>query len=235
METKNTVYKVEFDALPDEIPIFPLDGAVLLPGGQLPLNIFERRYVAMVEDVMRSNRIIGMIQSRHGQCEDAVLAESPERDKCAKSPSLYKIGCAGKITAFEEMEDDRYLITLSGLSRFEIESELEPRSGYRRVRPDWKKFQKDFERVDCINLDRDRLKSLLAKYFDQQGISCNGDIIDEASDSRIVTCLSMICPLETSEKQALLEAPCCKERADLFMTILEMAIHSNCDPDLCKH
>jgi Lon protease-like protein len=201
------------DSLPDAIPVFPLPGVLLLPRGQLPLNIFEPRYLAMVDDALKSDRIIGMIQPR----DDAA------------HPALYQTGCAGKITMFEETKDDRYLITLTGISRFNVRDELELRRGYRRVVPDWSPFAHDFEELKCLDIDRGVLKEMLVDYFSQQGIQCDIAAVDSAPDEKLITCLSMICPFDASEKQALLEAKCCRERARKFMTLLKMALH----PETC--
>jgi len=190
--------------LPDEIPVFPLAGVLLLPRGQLPLNIFEPRYLAMVDDALKSHRLIGMIQPR----EDG---------------SLFTTGCAGKITSFNETDDGRYEITLKGLSRFVIGLELPyAHAGYRRVRANWSDFPKDTDPVGHLNLDRNRLKDLLRNYFDIEGMDCEWSAMDTVSDDNLITCLSMVCPLDASEKQALLEARCGNTRSELFMTLLEM-------------
>jgi len=192
-------------ALPDEIPVFPLTGVLLLPRGQLPLNIFEPRYKAMVDDALKSHRLIGMIQPR----EDG---------------SLFTTGCAGKITAFNETDDGRYEITLKGLSRFVIGLELpNTPTGYRRIRANWSDFPKDTDPVGHLNLDRNRLRDLLRNYFDMEGMDCEWSAMETVSDDNLITCLSMVCPLDSSEKQALLEARCGNTRSELFMTLLEMA------------
>lgn len=198
-------------ALPGVIPIFPLAGVLLLPRGQLPLNIFEPRYLSMVDDALKSSRIIGMIQPR------TLSANAP----------LYQTGCAGKITAFNETDDGRYEITLTGLCRFSIGAEIEDgATPYRRVHADWDAFAADLVPVDCLNMDRAHLKSLLMRYFQMTELSCNWEQIDNTPDEKLITCLSMICPLEAGEKQALLEAPCCRERAALFTSLLELAVRS---------
>ncbi|HEY8189402.1 MAG TPA: LON peptidase substrate-binding domain-containing protein [Micavibrio sp.] len=191
--------------LPDEIPVFPLSGVLLLPRGSLPLNIFEPRYLAMVDDALKTNRLIGMIQPRAGD-------------------DLFQTGCAGKISSFTETDDNRYLITLKGISRFRIAGELPPvKGGYRRALADWSDFRKDIDPAGELNIDRGKLTDLLRSYFDMEGMNCDWDAIENASDDRLITCLSMVCPLNAGEKQALLEAPCCKTRADLFIALLEMA------------
>ena len=193
-------------ALPDEIPVFPLAGVLLLPRGHLPLNIFEPRYIAMVDDALKSNRMIGMIQPR----DDS---------------ALYDTGCAGRITSFDETGDGRYLITLTGISRFKIKKEMEMKNGYRCVKPDWAPFSHDFKELECLDIDRKALRNMLQDYFKMQDIQCDMNSIDTAPDEKLITCLCMICPFDAGEKQALLEANCCRERARKFMALLKMAVY----------
>ncbi len=195
----------EIEGLPGAIPVFPLGGVLLLPGGQLPLNIFEKRYLAMVRDSLKEERLIGMIQPRTGE-------------------ALFEVGCAGRITAFEETQDGRYLITLTGLCRFRVASELPQRDGYRRMAVEWGSFARDMRLESCLDIDRGRLKTLLCDYFQLNGLSCDWDAVDGTPDQRLLTSLAMICPLGPNEKQALLEAQCCRTRAQMFMTMLEMAV-----------
>ncbi len=206
------------DALPGTIPVFPLEGVLLLPRGHLPLNIFEPRYLAMVDDALKTDRIIGMIQPAKGQQQQTL-------------PDLYNVGCAGRITSFHETDDNRYLITLTGIARFRTTMELTQQNGYRRVAVDWSSFGEDFKASSCLDVDRERLHRLLASYFILHGLSCDWDMIDSASDERLITCLSMICPFEACEKQALLEASCCRVRANMFMAMLELAVHGGEPPE----
>lgn len=199
--------------LPGELPIFPLGGVLLLPRGQLPLNIFEPRYVAMVDSVMGGHRLIGMVQTK----DDG---------------SVYNVGCAGRITSFNETSDGRYEIVLTGISRFRFQEELSQVSGHRRVNPVWNEYSRDMDSMNCLDIDRTKLRKLLKNYFEQQGLTCSWDAVDQASDEKLMTTLAMICPFEAKEKQALLEAPCCRERARLFMTLLEMECNGPCG---CKH
>lgn len=200
-----------FDDLPRVLPVFPLPGVLLLPGGRLPLNIFEPRYVAMVRDAISSDRMIGMIQP----CEDA---------EDVGSAKLYGTGCAGRLTAFSETEDGRYLITLSGLIRFDVERELPPLSGYRRVAAEYGRFRQDLEE-DRGEIDRERLLETLDSYFDAAGIEGDWNAIEETADESLVTSLAMICPFGAPEKQALLEAMTLPERAETMTAIMEMAVH----------
>lgn len=196
-------------SLPEEIPLFPLNGVLLLPRGELPLNVFEPRYLSMVDDALRGDRMIGMIQPR-GCGGD--------------TPPLFGVGCAGRITSFAETGDGRYLITLTGISRFAVTREVDGRNGYRRARADWGAYAGDLQAKACASLDRVHLKKLLGVYFEQHGIACDWGHIDSASDEKLINCLSMICPFDAAEKQALLEAPCCDARAGKFMALLEMAV-----------
>lgn len=216
--------------LPSTIPLFPLRGALLLPRGQLPLNIFEDRYLKMIDDALSTHRIIGMIQPRDKG--EGYGADTDETD----IGELYNTGCAGRITAFEETTDGRYLVTLTGLSRFDMAGEdVSADLPYKVASVDWGKYGHDFNNQTCLNMDRQKLKDMLGDYFEIKGIECTTDIIDEASDDKIVTCLSMICPFDPCEKQALLEAECCKDRARIFTTMLEMTIRGCHAEDGCKH
>ena len=203
---------VDLDSLPEVLPIFPLAGVLLLPHAQLPLNIFEKRYLAMSRDALAGHRLIGMVQPVHPEEEDTAL------------PAVYGSGCAGRITAFQEIEDGRYLVTLTGMQRFAVKNELEPKCGYRRVEADWTPYQSDTTRTNCLEVDRDRLKNLLKDYFHKTGLSCEWELLDETPDRHLMTALAMICPFSAQEKQALLEAKDCQARAELFIELLDMAI-----------
>ncbi|MFQ5774686.1 MAG: LON peptidase substrate-binding domain-containing protein [Kiloniellaceae bacterium] len=205
------VFEPDFADLPRILPIFPLPGVLLLPGGRMPLNIFEPRYVAMVRDAIAGARLIGMIQPRE-QATDVGAAK------------VYGTGCAGRITAFNETEDGRYLITLTGLIRFDVERELPPLSGYRRVVADYTRFRRDLE-TDSSRIDRMRLLEALGTYLDSAGIEGDWKAIEETADEPLVTSLAMICPFGAPEKQALLEAMTLPERVATMTAIMEMAVH----------
>jgi hypothetical protein len=194
--------------LPDSVPIFPLKGAMLLPTGNIPLHIFEPQYLSMVNDALRSpERLIGMIQPK-----DTIS-------------DLYDIGCAGRITSFEELSEDRYIISLTGVSRFTYVSDEATDAGYRVAKINNDIFREDQTVEACLSLDRERLTALLKLYFEHHDLNYNMDVFEEATDHKLITCLSMMCPFKPSEKQALLEAKCCKARANLFMTMLEIETH----------
>ena len=212
-----TPFHPRFEELGPTLPVFPLTGVLLLPRGLLPLNIFETRYIAMVDDALSSDRMIGMVQPVDPHCR-------------AHAPEIYRLGCAGRITSFEETDDGRYLITLCGVCRFRIAEELEKTRGYRRVSADWSCFPDDLgEPPDLPVLDRDRLDRALGAYFERHGISANWQAIAQTPDERLITSLSMICPFEPPEKQALLEAPTLAGRAELLLSLIEMAVLDNVD------
>ena len=196
------------DALPDILPIFPLTGVLLLPRGRLPLNIFEPRYLAMTRDAMDGERLIGMVQP----------SDPPIREM---NPAVYQTGCAGRITSFSETEDGRFLITLTGGSRFRIKEELPLLSGYRRVVADWQDFAADRD-ADEAGFDRSRLTQGLRSFFIQRQVEANWEAIDKAPGEHLVTSIAMMCPFAPNEKQALLEAPTLGERALLLTALIEM-------------
>jgi len=195
---------------PDVLPIFPLTGVLLLPRGRLPLNIFEPRYLAMTSDALGGDRMIGMIQPS-------------DPASGGMNPPVYPIGCAGRLTSFSETDDGRYLITLSGVSRFRVREELPLLHGYRRVVPDWEPFLRDRDQPPKAGFDRSRLIGGLRSFFEQRQISVDWDAIEKAPSEYLVTSISMACPFAPSEKQALLEAADLDARAELLTALVEMA------------
>ena len=201
------------ETLPETLPIFPLSGVLLLPHGQLPLNIFEPRYLAMTRDAMNGPRLIGMVQPI-----------KPE-DQGGRAPAVYGAGCAGRITAFEETGDGRFLITLTGLCRFAIAEELPPgETDYRRVRADFGRFAADLDEPAANRVDRDRLLRALDAYFKLRGYPADRDAVRQASSESLVTTLAMTCPFAANEKQALLEAADTDERAEIVTALMEMTV-----------
>jgi len=199
--------------LPRVIPIFPLPGVLLLPRGRLPLNIFEPRYLEMTQDAMASHRMIGMIQP----ADPGARLDAPE---------VYAVGCAGRITSFQETPDNRFLITLTGVCRFAIVRELEQDDLlYRRVSADYSRFAGDLAEPPPLAVDRARMLPALRSYFDHHGLSADWDAIEGADDEALVICLAMACPFEPGEKQALLECRGEGERVDMMQALFEMAAH----------
>ncbi len=190
--------------LPSEFAVFPLTGALLLPRGKLPLNIFEPRYLAMVEDSLSTGRMFGMIQP------------DPQA-------GLYRVGCLGRLSSFSETDDGRMLITLTGLLRFSFATELEMRKGYRRVRGDFRQYWGDLatDRPPA-EIQRDKILTALRVYFARRGVEANWDAIRGLSDDALIITLAMACPFEPVEKQALLEAPDDADRAATLLALLEM-------------
>ena len=199
--------------LPRSLPIFPLQGVLLLPRGRLPLHVFEPRYVNMLRDALAAERIIGMIQPRRAEAQ-----------KADDRPDVYETGCAGRITSFSETDDGRFFVTLTGLCRFAVIKELPMLRGYRRVIADYDRFADDLEEDPARHIDRARLMLALSGYLHVQGISADWDTIKETSDERLITALSMLCPFQPSEKQALLECPTLMERGRVMTALIEMAL-----------
>ena len=198
--------------LPDTIPIFPLPGAMLLPRARLPLNIFEPRYLQMLDDALKtSSRMIGMVQP----------FERPEG-----ADALHSIGCAGRVTQFSETEDGRYMITLAGISRFRIKKEVEGFTPYRRCEVSWEGFEKDrnshAEQDDTFC--RDSFLKTLSRYFDARDLSADWETLQEADDELLVNSLSMLLEFPPEDKQALLEAPSLTTRRETLVTLLEYAL-----------
>lgn len=211
-----------FEDLPQVIPVFPLTGVLLLPGGKLPLNIFEPRYLAMVRDALGDEqRLIGMVQPRLPDPDDN---RGPTGDAEEDQPALYRTGCAGRIATFSESEDGRYLMTLTGVCRFGIAEEMTLRAGYRRVLADYSRFRHDLAEETGARVDRSRLLGVVKRYFEQQGIQAKWEAVEATPTDRLVTSLAMSCPLGPNERQALLEAPGLTERADMVIMLLEMAL-----------
>jgi Lon protease-like protein len=201
--------------LPAEFPIFPLSGALLLPGGKLPLNIFEPRYLAMTEDALAAGRMIAMIQP------------DPSPPPGPTGPPLLRVGCLGRVSSFSESEDgQRYLITLRGVARFIVLEELAMRRGYRRVRGDFSAFAADLAIPPPLHLDRDGLLDALRAYFLHHGLEANWEAIRQIEDARLVTTLSMVCPFDMLEKQALLEADTPSARAEILLALLRIDTHT---------
>ncbi len=212
------------ETLPTDLAVFPLPGALLLPGGQMPLNIFESRYLYMIEDALGHGRLIGMIQP---------FAEKDER-QIPDGTALYKVGCVGRIIQFTETGDGRYVITLQGICRFRVDEELAGVDGYRRIRPDCTPYLSDLE-VETLASDgtlenREYLLAAMSRYFVLKGIEADIESIEGAPDGVLVTSLSMSCPFGPSEKQALLECANTLERGRLLTSMFEFALHETGTP-----
>ena len=207
--------------LPDTIPVFPLPGALLLPRARLPLHIFEPRYLAMLDDCMKTpHRLIGMIQPR----------EVPNGEK-----RLHAIGCAGRMTGFSETEDGRYMISLTGVSRFRLKEEVAGFAPYRKCLVDWAPFGRDLGPVEeDRGLDRQSFLDLLARFFAAQQLSTDWSSLKEAEGELLINSLSMLCPLSPEDKQALLEAPSLTTRRETIVTLIEFALRGGSGEDMMQ-
>jgi Lon protease-like protein len=212
--------QTRYEDLPSELPIFPLNGALLLPWGRLPLNIFEPRYLNMTLDALGAGRIIGMVQPDY----DEAATDEDDTDQQKTDSSVYNVGCAGRIASFDETEDGRLHITLKGLIRFRVVEELGGPRGYRCVRPSYSDFKSDLEAPVKFNLDRDILLSRLKRYIEARAMPINLEVIKGLSDATLVMSLCMICPFDPREKQALLESATMTERTEALLTLLQMGV-----------
>ena len=207
----NAVYHGPSD-LPDVIPVFPLPGALLLPRGQMPLNIFEPRYLAMIDDALAGKRLIGMIQ--------------PDvRHKDAAHPVLYKIGCVGRITQLAESGDGRYLLELTGVARFEVQEELTVTTPYRQCRVSFARFADDFiARKGEEDVDREAVLTALRDFLKANKLKADWQGIESAPNEALVNALAMMSPYGTAEKQAMLEAKDLKSRAEILVAVTEIEL-----------
>jgi Lon protease-like protein len=200
--------------MPEMLPVFPLPGALLLPRGQMPLNIFEPRYLAMIDDALRDgHRLIGMIQPdlRH--------------NKDAENPTLYRIGCAGRITQLAESGDGRYLLELTGVARFEVQEEPKVLTPYRQCRVTFAPFADDFiPRKGESEVDRKALLVALRDFLKENNLKADWDDIEQAPNEALVNALAMMSPYGTAEKQAMLEAKDLKSRAEILIAVTEIEL-----------
>ncbi len=210
--------------LPETLPVFPLPGALLLPRSCLPLHIFEPRYLTMLEDVLKTpQRLIGMIQPVGHQREHA------------GEPGLQRIGCAGRVTQFSETEDGRYMVTLTGVSRFRFIKEIEGFTPYRRTQISWDGFDRDRGEEEADQgLNRDGFLSLLTRYFTSQGLQADWETLQDAAPELLVNSLSMLLEFDSADKQALLEAPCLRTRRETLVTLLEFSMRGGDEEEILQ-
>jgi Lon protease-like protein len=204
---------------PAVIPVFPLPGALLLPRGQMPLNIFEPRYLRMIDDALRRDRLIGMIQ--------------PDPDGASSShPKLFRVGCAGKITQYAETGDGRYLISLTGVARFRVEAEVASSEDYRRCQVSYDEFAVDFQaRAGEEQVDRAGVLKSLRDFVESNDLKVDWAGIDEAPNEALVNALCMMSPFGVREKQAMLEAVDLKIRADILIAVTQMELMRGSGPE----
>jgi Lon protease-like protein len=208
----NVAYRRPQD-LPDVIPVFPLPGALLLPRGEMPLNVFEPRYVAMVDEALRTNRLVGMVQPE------------PEGGGTPLVAKLYRIGCAGRITQFAETGDGRYLVTLTGVARFRIVDEVPTTASFRLCRVSFEPYRDDFEaRAGEDAVDREAVLQALRDFVQATGVKVDWKSVEEAPNEALVNALCMMSPFGPTEKQAMLEAPDLKARAGVLVAATEIEL-----------
>jgi Lon protease-like protein len=202
-----------FPDLPDSLPIFPLSGAVVLPGVQLPLNIFEPRYLAMVRAALARDHLIGMVQPR------VQVVGADQND-------IHRVGCAGRITSYSETNDGRVVLVLTGLCRFRVVEELATEDGFRQVRAEWSGFELDLEDEEASLSERDQFMGSLRAFCDRRSVEIPWDDISEMADLDLVNLLCAHLPLEAEDKQALLETVPLRERATLMRGLMDMSAHA---------
>ncbi|HKL56191.1 MAG TPA: LON peptidase substrate-binding domain-containing protein [Roseovarius sp.] len=209
--------------LPEIIPVFPLPGALLLPRSRLPLHLFEPRYLAMLDDTLKTpGRLIGMVQPH----------KVPGRDG---GTGLHTIGCVGRVTQFSETEDGRYMITLTGLSRFRVIEEVDGFTPYRRAKVSWSGFERDMGPADSDSgFDRDRFMNLLSRYFQARELETDWESLREAEDELLINSLSMLLGFEPEDKQALLEAPSLSTRRETLVTLIEYTLRGGDDEGIMQ-
>ena len=229
------IFDLELHQLPMRIPIFPLPNALLLPSGQLPLNIFEPRYLAMVTHALATpTRLIGMVQPLYHHAGDDMSNDNLANDELADDPGLFETGCAGRLSFFQESDNGRFVIALNGLCRFHrLRQELDP-NGFLVADVDWQPFANDL-RADVSALDRDPLIRVMKRYFDMKGFETDWAQIENSDNHQLLATLSMICPFEVAEKQALLEADSMAKRANLLIVMMEMALHDESGGNDARH
>ena len=202
------------DDLPETVPLFPLEGVLLLPRGHLPLNIFEPRYLQMFEDCLGRGRLIGIIQPR-----DEPNAAGD------KGPALHEVGCLGRVSSFSETDDGRMIVSLTGVARFRIATELDVVTPYRQARVDYHPYAGDLiADVGGLDVNRDGVLDVLRRYLDVNGMQADWEAIEESGNEALVNSLCIISPYGPPEKQAMLEAPSLGERAEILIALTEMVL-----------
>jgi Lon protease-like protein len=212
-----------FEDLPRELIVFPLPGALLLPYGRLPLNIFEERYLNMIEDALAERRMFGMVQTKE-----------PHASLVPNGAELFDVGCAGRIVSFAETGDGRFVLTLEGVCRFKIQREIEGRRGYRRMAVDYAPYRHDLD-DDGWKLDREPFFELLKTYLDARGLRVDAEALERAPDKLVIATLGMMCPFDLKEKQALVEAKDMDAMTEIMRSLMQMSVIAGEDQSTAKH
>ncbi len=215
-------FDIPYESLPARLPVFPLSGALLLPRCRLPLNIFEPRYLKMIEDALAGDRLIGMVQPVDVEPGDS-------------GPALFGTGCAGRISSFSETDDGRILIILTGVSRFDVVEELDVDTPYRQVTATWGAYRSDLTEPEDGKIDRQRLFASLRMYFEARDLDTDWNMLHGATDESLINSLAMSCPFDPGEKQALLEASGLDARGRLMLSLLDIAALDGANGELPLH
>ena len=204
--------------LPDVIPLFPLNKVLLLPRAKLPLNLFENRYLHMLDYALSNKKIIGMIQPK----------DKGTKDSDTKNPGLYQIGCAGRITAFSETNDNRYELILKGVCRFRVKKERKVINGFRSAEVSWNEYEVDYNPHSLKSFKKRKdFESLLKIFLSKISINADWEMVETTDDEDLVNMISMCCPFDVSEKQALLEAKTLDDRLEVLTSLMQMGINEN--------
>ena len=208
----------KYEELPASIPLFPLNKVLLLPRAKLPLNLFENRYLHMFDYALKNDRYIGMVQPSE-------LSSSSGNEK---SPSIYNIGCAGYVTAFSQTNDNRYEIILEGFCRFKIKKELETLNGFRRADVQWSKFKSDFKSEKLNSREkRNEFLKILRPFLEKMSMNFDWEVIEGTNDEDLINTISMCCPFDVNEKQALLEAISLENRREVLTSLIHINLNKN--------
>lgn len=208
----------KYEELPGSIPLFPLSKVLLLPRAKLPLNLFENRYLHMFDYALKNDRYIGMVQPSE-------LSSSSGNEK---SPSIYNIGCAGYVTAFSQTNDNRYEIILEGVCRFKIKKELETINGFRRADVQWSKFKSDFKSEKLNSREkRNEFLKILRPFLEKMSMNFDWEVIEGTNDEDLINTISMCCPFDVNEKQALLEAISLEDRREVLTSLIHINLNKN--------
>lgn len=214
------MFTLSASELPDTICLFPLSGALLLPRARLPLQIFEPRYLQMFEDSLKTpHRLIGLVQPLTAADDDRI----------------YGVGCVGRVTQFSEIDSERYMVTLTGVSRFRITEEIKGFSPYRNARVDWHEFEGDVGQAEVdVKFDRNSFLAGLKKYLDAQDLRTDWDGLKDAETELLINSISMVCPFDPEEKQALLEASSLRSRREILTTLIEFSLRGGANEEILQ-
>lgn len=211
-------FEHSIEELPTTIPLFPLNKVLLLPRAKLPLNLFENRYLHMLDHSLTNKRIIGMIQPREKVAKNSEI----------RNPNLYDIGCAGRVTAFSETNDSRYELILKGVCRFRIIKEKKLFNGFRSANVEWNEFANDFDTLTLMTeKKRKDFEDLLKIFLEKISINADWEMVETTNDEDLVNMISMCCPFDVSEKQALLEAKSLDQRLEVLTSLMQMGLNDN--------